>query len=110
MGVRERERKVCRPLRRAGLEVIADAVPPHGSSGGSMRTGTNSPSPRGFAMMALDSSVFVRASTGETGVDVLAVRHPDRSANVRRHLASMARSPYVDRELRERLAAWLAGR
>ncbi|MFJ3880704.1 hypothetical protein ACIPW5_24975 [Streptomyces sp. NPDC090077] len=27
MGVRERERKVYRPLRRAGLEVIPDAVP-----------------------------------------------------------------------------------
>ncbi|XUM02483.1 hypothetical protein ACQ86F_02480 [Streptomyces venezuelae ATCC 10712] len=27
MGIEERERKVYRPLRRAGLEVIPDAVP-----------------------------------------------------------------------------------
>ncbi|WAU81943.1 hypothetical protein O1Q96_20415 [Streptomyces sp. Qhu-G9] len=27
MGIRERDRKVYRPLRRVGLEVISDAVP-----------------------------------------------------------------------------------
>ncbi|WP_329243596.1 hypothetical protein [Streptomyces canus] len=66
----------------------------------------------GFAMMALDSSVYVHASTGEIGVDVLAVRHPDRSENVLRHLEWLAvhDSPYVNREFRERIAVWLAGR
>ncbi len=66
----------------------------------------------GFAMMALDGSVYVCASTGETGIDVLAVSHPDRSENVLQHLAWMARhdSPYVNRELRQRVAAWHAGR
>lgn len=66
----------------------------------------------GFAMMALDSSVYVHASTGEIGVDVLAVRHPDRSENVLRHLERIAvhDSPYVNREFRERIAVWLAGR
>ncbi|GAA2566253.1 MULTISPECIES: hypothetical protein [Streptomyces] len=33
----------------------------------------------GFGMTALDSSVYVSASTGEVDVDVLAVAHPDRS-------------------------------
>jgi hypothetical protein len=66
----------------------------------------------GFAMMALDSSVYVHASTGEIGVDVLAVRHPDRSENVLRHLELIAvdDSPYVNREFKERIAVWLAGR
>ncbi|KQW12933.1 hypothetical protein [Streptomyces sp. Root369] len=66
----------------------------------------------GFAMMALDGSVYVHASTGEIGVDVLAVRHPDRSENVLRHLERIAvhDSPYVNREFRERIAVWLAGR
>lgn len=65
----------------------------------------------GFAMLALDSSVYVRASTGEVGVDVLAVRHPDRSENVLRHLEWIAvhDSPYVNREFRERIVVWLAG-
>ncbi|WP_236246319.1 MULTISPECIES: hypothetical protein [unclassified Streptomyces] len=40
----------------------------------------------GFGMMALDSSVYISCSTGETGVDVLAVRHPDRSENVQQYL------------------------
>ncbi|GHH63903.1 hypothetical protein FHS35_005844 [Streptomyces umbrinus] len=66
----------------------------------------------GFAMMALDTSVYVHASTGETGVDVLAVRHPDRSENILRHLEwiTLHDSPYVDREFKERIAVWLAGR
>ncbi len=66
----------------------------------------------GFGMMALDSGVYVTASTGETGIDVLAVRHPDRSENILRYLERFARrdSPYSDRELKERIAVWLAGR
>ncbi|MFF0017096.1 hypothetical protein [Streptomyces sp. NPDC005374] len=66
----------------------------------------------GFAMMALDCSVYVHASTGKVGVDVLAVPHPDRSENVLRHLEQVAAydSPYVNREFRERIAVWLAGR
>ncbi|MFJ1811234.1 MULTISPECIES: hypothetical protein [unclassified Streptomyces] len=66
----------------------------------------------GFGMMALDSSVYVTASTGEIGIDVLAVRHPDRSENILRYLEWFAfwDSPYSDRELQERIAVWLAGR
>lgn len=64
----------------------------------------------GFAMSALDGSVFVSCSTGEIGVGVLAVRHPDRSENILRRLEDIARdrSPYVNREYRQRVAAWLA--
>ncbi|MGX8904632.1 hypothetical protein ACR820_05040 [Streptomyces netropsis] len=66
----------------------------------------------GFAMMALDSSVYVAASTGEIGVDVLAVRHPARSENILRHLEwiTLRDSPYVNREFKERIAVWLADR
>ncbi|MFB7126604.1 hypothetical protein [Kitasatospora sp. NPDC056273] len=66
----------------------------------------------GFGMMALDGSVYVGASTGETGIDVLAVRDPDRSENVLRHLAWIARHDgrFSNREERERAAAWLAAR
>ncbi|MGV9314769.1 hypothetical protein ACWDR0_21675 [Streptomyces sp. NPDC003691] len=66
----------------------------------------------GFGMMALDSSVYVICSTGEIGVDVLAVRHPDRSANVLRHLEWYAHwdYPLADKELQRRIAVWLAGR
>lgn len=66
----------------------------------------------GFAMMALDSSVYVIASTGEIGVDVFAVRHPDRSENILQSLEriTLHDSPYVNREFKERIAVWLAGR
>ena len=66
----------------------------------------------GFAMMALDSSVYVCASTGERGIDVQAVRHPDRSENVLQHLEWLARldSRYGYREERQRIAIWLARR
>ncbi|MFH8789133.1 hypothetical protein [Streptomyces roseoverticillatus] len=66
----------------------------------------------GFGMMALDGSVYISASTGETGVDVLAVHHPDRSENILRALEWFALwdDPYADRELQERTAVWLAGR
>lgn len=67
----------------------------------------------GFGMMALDSSVYISCSTGERGVDVVAVRHPDRSKNILQYLerfASRRDSPYSDRELQERTAVWLAGR
>lgn len=169
MGAQERERKVYRPLRRAGLEVIPDAVPdgtmpfvfgyraedvtggfshrydtprlvdrlnedwydlavssglldhrreflvqlPRGTRGrrsapevwtrvrlldrwdimgrgaASGFLGMRAGHP-GFGMMALDSSVYVTASTGENGVDVLAVRHPDRSENILRYLERSA--------------------
>ncbi|MEU9327870.1 hypothetical protein AB0D91_29375 [Streptomyces canus] len=82
-----------------------------GRAAGSAFLGVHAGHP-GFAMMALDSSVYVHASTGEIGVDVLVVRHPDRSENVLRHLERIAvhDSPYVNREFRERIAVWLAGR
>ncbi|MCX4780364.1 hypothetical protein [Streptomyces sp. NBC_01264] len=66
----------------------------------------------GFAMMALDGSAYVCCSTGEIGICVLAVRHPDRSEKVLRNLERIARddSPYVNREYAQRIAAWLAGR
>ncbi|MGP4049753.1 hypothetical protein [Streptomyces sp. 2A115] len=66
----------------------------------------------GFAMMALDGSVYVHASTGEISVDVLAVRHPGRSENILRHLQwiTLHDSPNVNREFKERIAVWLAGR
>ncbi|MFE5586255.1 hypothetical protein [Kitasatospora sp. NPDC056531] len=63
-------------------------------------------------MMSLDGSVYVCASTGETGIDVLVVRHPDRSENVLRHLEwiMVATSPYANLEEKHRVAVWLAGR
>ncbi len=66
----------------------------------------------GFGMMALDGSVYVCASTGETGVDVHAVGHPERSENILRHLEWMARydSPHANREVRQRIASWLVVR
>ncbi|MEV5611146.1 hypothetical protein [Streptomyces sp. NPDC052225] len=65
----------------------------------------------GFGMLALDSGVYISCSTGERGVDVLAVGHPDRSENVLRHLERFASwQGGADRVLRERIAAWLAGR
>ncbi|MEU6339387.1 hypothetical protein ABZ883_00310 [Streptomyces sp. NPDC046977] len=38
------------------------------------------------------------------------MRHPHRSQNVLRHLEWITRddSPYVDREFKQRIAAWLA--
>ncbi|WP_395297520.1 hypothetical protein ACF9IK_31785 [Kitasatospora hibisci] len=66
----------------------------------------------GFGMMALDSSVYISCSTGEIGVDVVAVGHPDRSENVLRELEWYARwdHPRADKELQKRIAVWLAGR
>ncbi|MFG2818673.1 hypothetical protein ACGFX4_04500 [Kitasatospora sp. NPDC048365] len=65
----------------------------------------------GFGMMALDSSVHISCSTGESGVDVVAVGHPDRSVNILRQLEWFASwEGSVDRALRERVARWLAGR
>ncbi|MFF5012357.1 hypothetical protein [Streptomyces sp. NPDC001165] len=204
MGIQERERKVYRPLRRAGLEVIPDAVPdgtmpfvfgyrredivggfshryktprlverlnedwydladssglldhrreflvllPHGThthqavlhkrnqhygrraapavwtrvrlldrwdimgrGAASAFLGIRAGHP-GFGMMALDSSVYISCSTGEIGVDVLAVRHPDRSANILQQLEWYAHWEYprADKELQKRIAVWLAGR
>ncbi|WP_235033026.1 hypothetical protein [Streptomyces sp. WAC05374] len=202
MGVQERERKMYRPLRRAGLEVIPDAVPDgtvpcvwgyrredivggfshpyktprlverlnrdwydlavssglldhrreffvqlpqvtrtHGTALRDMHWGRRAvptgwtrvrllerwdimgrgaasaflgirAGHPGFGMMAVDSSVFISCSTGEIGVDVIAVRHPDRSENVLRELEWYARwdDRYADREMQRRIAAWLAGR
>ncbi|MEU5980017.1 hypothetical protein [Streptomyces sp. NPDC047315] len=201
MGIQERERKMYRPLRRAGLEVIPDAVPdgtmpfvygygPEDVSGGfshryetprlverlnedwydlavssglldrrreflvqlpkgththraflqnlhwgsravpmgwtrvrllerwdimgrgaeSAFLGIRAGHP-GFGMMALDSSVYIRCSTGESGIDVLAVRHPGRSENIRQQLEWFAsRRDGPERELQERIVNWLAGR
>ncbi|MGE7385338.1 hypothetical protein ACQKM2_07595 [Streptomyces sp. NPDC004126] len=203
MGAEERERKVYRPLRRAGLEVIPDAVPdgvmpfvgsygaedvaghfslpydtprlverlneawyglavstglfdhrreflvmlPQGTrshraslrymhegssvappalwtrvrllerwdvmgrGAGSAFLGVHAGHP-GFGMMALDSSAYMICSTGERGVDVVAVAHPYRSAEVLRHLEWLAGwdHPYGNPEFRRRIAAWLAGR
>jgi hypothetical protein len=201
MGIQERDRKVYRPLRRAGLKVIPNAIPEgtmpfvHGYSAEDVTDGfshrydtprlverlnadwydlavssglfdqrdeflvqvpqgtrshraalqhlhSGNPAPAlwarvrllehwdimgrgaasaflgvhsghpGFAMMALDGSVYVRASTGETGIDVLVVPHPDRSENILRHLEWITRhdSPHVNREFRQRIAIWLANR
>ncbi|WP_438313149.1 hypothetical protein ACSHWO_18270 [Streptomyces sp. HUAS TT3] len=203
MGAQERERKVYRPLRRAGLEVIPDAVPDgvmpfvgaygredvagyfshpyetprlverlnedwyelavstglfdhrreflvmlpqgtraHAASLRHMHEGCRTMPPAlwtrvrllerwdimgrgagsaflgvraghpGFGMMALDSSVYVICSTGERGVDVVAVAHPYRSAEVLRHLEWLAGwdSAYEHPEFGRRIAAWLAGR
>ncbi|MDK9496662.1 hypothetical protein QEZ40_001275 [Streptomyces katrae] len=203
MGAEERERKVYRPLRRAGLEVLPDAVPdgvmpfvggygredvvggfshgydtpglverlnedwydlavstglfdhrreflvmlPQGTwthaawlrnmhegyhlkppalwtrvrllerwdvmgrGAGSAFLGVHAGHP-GFGMMALDSSVYVICSTGERGVDVVAVSHPYRSETVLRHLERLAgwHYPGDNPEFRRRIAAWLAGR
>ncbi|MEE1752759.1 hypothetical protein [Streptomyces sp. SP18CS02] len=202
MGIQERERKMYRPLRRAGLEVIPDAVPDgtmplvfgygpedivgrfshryetsrlverlnedwydlavssglfdhrreflvqlpqgirtHGAFLQDMHWGRRAEPTAwtrvrlldrwdimgrgaasaflgiraghpGFGMMALDSSVYIGCSTGEIGVDVVAVPHPDRSENVLRDLEWFATWDYhrADRELQERIAVWLAGR
>ncbi|MFF8848022.1 hypothetical protein ACF08N_35860 [Streptomyces sp. NPDC015127] len=201
MGIQERERKMYRPLRRAGLEVIPDAVPDgtmpfvsgygpedtvdgfshpyetprlverlnedwydlavssglldhrreflvmlpqgtltHGAwlqnmhwghrlapttwtrvrlldrwdimgRGAASFLGIRAGHP-GFGMMALDSSVYISCSTGEIGVDVIAVAHPDRSENILQHLEWYARWDYrrADKELQKRIAVWLAGR
>ncbi|MFJ4358931.1 hypothetical protein ACIP25_21905 [Streptomyces massasporeus] len=203
MGIQERERKMYRPLRRAGLEVIPNTVPPgtmpfvsgyrpedivggfshryetprlverlnedwydlavsaglfdhrceflvllpHGTYTHqavlpkNLHYGRRAPSPvwtrvrlldrwdimgrgaasaflgiraghPGFAMLALDSSVYIGCSTGENGVDVRAVAHPDRSENILQDLEWYAHwdHPRADRELQKRIAAWLAGR
>ncbi|MEU6104554.1 hypothetical protein [Streptomyces flaveolus] len=204
MGVQERERKVYRPLRRAGLEVIPDAVPdgtmpfvsgyrredivggfsrryetprlverlnedwydlavssglldhrreflvllPHGThthqavlrqqnqhygrraapavwarvrlldrwdimgrGAASAFLGIRAGHP-GFGMMALDSSVYISCSTGEIGVDVIAVADPARSENVLQYLEWYAYwdYPLADKELQKQIAVWLAGR
>ncbi|EFL14141.1 hypothetical protein [Streptomyces sp. C] len=201
MGAEERERKVYRPLRRAGLEVVPDAVPdgvvpfvgaygaedvagyfshpydtprlverlnedwyelavstglfdhrreflvmlPQGTrthraalhymhegaappalwtrvrllerwdvmgrGAGSAFLGVHAGHP-GFGMMALDSSVYIICSTGERGVDVVAVSHPYRSPEVLRHLewAASWSFPGSNPEFGRRIAAWLAGR
>ncbi|MER6443368.1 hypothetical protein ABT275_44940 [Streptomyces sp. NPDC001185] len=201
VGVQERERKMCRPLRRAGLEVISDAVPDGtmpvvwgygredvvdgfshryetprlverlngdwydlavssglldhrreflvmlpqgirthraamqethwgravpmawtrvrllerwdimGRGAASAFLGIRAGHP-GFSMMALDSSVYIGCSTGEIGVDVVAVRHPDHSKSILRQLEWFASwdGHFTDRELRKPIAVWLAGR
>ncbi|MFC8422100.1 hypothetical protein ACFUN7_14660 [Streptomyces sp. NPDC057236] len=200
MGVQERERKMYRPLRRAGLEVIPDAVPdgtmpvvmgysredivdgfshryetprlverlnedwydlavsaglfdrrreflvmlPQGTrthgmalrethwgrraaptawtrvrlldrwdimgrGAASAFLGIRAGHP-GFGMMALDSGVYIGCSTGEIGVDVIAVRHPDRSENILRQMEWFATwsDRGADRDLQKRIVGWLA--
>jgi len=195
MGIQERDRKVFRPLRRAGLEVIPNAVPAgtmpfvrgygaedvaggfshrydtlwlverlnadwydlavssglfdhrreflvqlpqgtrsHRAALQHLHSGNTAPAiwtrvrlldrwdimgrgaasaflgvhsgHRGFGMMALDGSVYIEASTGETGIDVLVVPQPDRSENVLRHLAWITRydSPFANLEEKQRVA------
>ncbi|MFC9261249.1 hypothetical protein ACFT25_15675 [Streptomyces hydrogenans] len=66
----------------------------------------------GFGMVALDSSVYISCSTGEVGVDVVAVAHPARSENILQYLEWYANWDYprADKELQKRVAVWLAGR
>ncbi|MDX2702912.1 hypothetical protein PV350_08595 [Streptomyces sp. PA03-6a] len=63
-------------------------------------------------MMALDSSLFIGASTGEVGVDVIAVARPDRSENILRYLERLAHweSSSADRNVQKQIAVRLAGR
>ncbi|OIJ63574.1 hypothetical protein [Streptomyces mangrovisoli] len=65
-----------------------------------------------FAMMALDSSVYIVASTGEAGVDVFAVGHPDRSENILRRMEQIVLddSPYDHPQGKWQIAVWLKGR
>ncbi|MET8170506.1 hypothetical protein ABZT34_40850 [Streptomyces sp. NPDC005329] len=65
----------------------------------------------GFAMMALDSSVYIHASTGETGIDVLAVPHPHRSHNILHHLHQITHhnNPHTN-QYTQPITAWLASR
>ncbi|MCX2182768.1 hypothetical protein KV205_19890 [Streptomyces sp. SKN60] len=195
MGRQERYRKVLRPLRRAGLEVIPDAVPasaiphvlgyerervfgfflveygdpqlverlnegwydlamsaglldenreflvmlPRGTwtaavdrrlrhrvhvwhrvrlldrwdimgAGAATFLGIRAGHP-GFAMLALDNSVWLLADTYESGVGVYAVRDPARSPGVLRDLERLAREDvYKDREFRRDVTAWLERR
>ncbi|MET9437580.1 hypothetical protein [Streptomyces sp. NPDC006551] len=202
MGIQERKRKMYRPLRRAGLEVIPDAVPDgtmpfvwgygredivdgfshryesprlverlnedwydlavssglfdhrreflvmlpqgtrtHGAALQDMHWGRRAAPTAwtrvrlldrwdimgrgaasaflgiraghpGFGMMALDSSVYISCSTGEIGVDVVAVARPDRSENILRELEWYALwdDRLADREMQKRIAIWLADR
>ncbi|MFJ3765817.1 hypothetical protein ACIPQJ_02365 [Streptomyces sp. NPDC090082] len=66
----------------------------------------------GFGMMALDGSVYLGCSTGENGVDVRAVAHPAHCDHVLRYLEWYAHrdAPLAERELRKRVADWLADR
>lgn len=65
----------------------------------------------GFAMLALDNSVWLMADTYESGVGVYAVRDPARSPGVLRNLAWLAREDvYKDREFRCEVTAWLEQR
>ncbi|MEU6167170.1 hypothetical protein [Streptomyces tanashiensis] len=193
MGTRERERKMYRPLRRAGLEVIPNAVPdgtmpfvfggrpedivgrvlhryetprfverlnedwydlavssglldhrreflillPHGThthqaaldqlnqpygpraappvwtrvrlldswdimgrGAASAFLGVRAGRPE-FSMMALDSSVYIRCLTNESGVNLSAMAHPDCSENVLQQLEWYAHwdNPRADMEL-----------
>ncbi|MEU8432885.1 hypothetical protein AB0F18_08200 [Streptomyces sp. NPDC029216] len=64
----------------------------------------------GFAMLALDSSVWLLADTYESGVGVYAVREPARSPGVLRGLAWLAEEDvYKDPEFRRDVTAWLEG-
>ncbi|MFJ8007329.1 hypothetical protein [Streptomyces fagopyri] len=65
----------------------------------------------GFAMLALDNSVWLTAGTYESGVGVYAVREPARSPGVLCALEWLAREDsYRDREFRREVTAWLAHR
>ncbi|SFX61659.1 hypothetical protein OH786_00975 [Streptomyces atratus] len=65
----------------------------------------------GFAMLALDNSVWLIADTYESGVGVYAVRDPALSPGVLRDLEWLAREDiYKDREFRREVTAWLERR
>ncbi|MFD8024055.1 hypothetical protein ACFV6G_27005 [Streptomyces lavendulae] len=62
----------------------------------------------GFAMLALDNSVWLLADTYESGVGVYAVRDPARSPGVLRELERLAgEDVYRDPVFRREVTAWL---
>ncbi|WP_326783597.1 hypothetical protein [Streptomyces sp. NBC_00151] len=65
----------------------------------------------GFAMLALDNSVWLLADTYESGAGVYAVRDPARSAGVLRELEWLAREDvYKDPQFRRDVIDWLERR
>ncbi|WP_051767122.1 hypothetical protein [Streptomyces sp. NRRL S-37] len=63
----------------------------------------------GFAMLALDNSVWLLADTYETGAAVYAVRDPAGSPGVLRELERLAGKD-EDREFRREVGEWLESR
>ncbi|MFD5097592.1 hypothetical protein [Streptomyces albidochromogenes] len=63
----------------------------------------------GFAMMALDNSVWLLADTYETDAAVYAVRDPAGSPGVLRELERLA-GKGKDRDFRHEVSVWLESR